>query len=151
MHASGVGKSRAERVQQVRRGDPHVLDFGSYVAVGDAAMKLNTWSRQGAEIAYLSSHRDESDVARDRTVLLRAGFPDGHVWHRRPGQEYRDVVEDLQPDVLIEDDCESIGGIQEMTYTSLDSATKARLHSIVVPEFGGIDHLPETLGQLRSM
>lgn len=150
MHADGVAKTRAERVQQVREADPSVLDFASYVAVGDARRKLNTWNRQGAEISYLSSHRDDADVALDSAVLQRAGFPQGQVWYRRSGEGYCDVVEKLLPDVLIEDDCESIGGADEMTYPSLDALTAAHVHSIVVPEFGGIDHLPDSVDDLAS-
>lgn len=150
MHASGVGRSRAERVRQVRERDPSVLDYTSYIAVGDAARKLNRWDRQGAQISYLSSHREERNVASDRAVLERAGFPPGDLWHRRPGREYRDIVAELAPDVLIEDDCESIGGSAAMTYSSLDPSTRSRVHSIVVPEFGGIDHLPDSAADLAS-
>ncbi len=150
MQRGGVGRTRAERVQQVRDGDLSVLDFGSYVAVGDAVGKVTTWVRQGAEVSYLSSHRDETDVALDRAVLERERFPRRQVWFRRPGQVYADVVRTLLPDVLIEDDCESIGGPSEMTYPSLDAETKARVHSIVVPEFGGIDHLPDSIDDLGS-
>ena len=150
MHATGAEKSRAERVQQVRAGDLSVLDFASYVAVGGAGRKLTTWNRQGAEISYLSSHREEADVALDRVVLQRAGFPQGQVWYRRSGQGYCDVVRELLPDVLIEDDCESIGGADEMTYPSLDALAKGQVHSIVVPEFGGIDHLPDGVDDLAS-
>ena len=46
------------------------------------------------------------------------------------------------PDVLIEDDCEGIGPGQ-ITYPQIPSAARARIKSIIVPEFGGIDHLPD--------
>ena len=151
MQAAGVGRTRAERVQQVRDGDPSVLDFGSYVAVDGAGRKLITWVGQGAEISYLSSHRDEPDVALDRAVLERLEFPPGQVWFRRAGQEYSDVVEEIHPDVLVEDDCESIGGANDMTYPNLNVQAKARVHSIVVAEFGGIDHLPDRLEALTSL
>ena len=150
MQADGVEKSRAERVQQVRDGAPSVLDFGSYVQVGNANRKLSTWLRQSAEIHYLSSHRAEADVVQDQAVLERAGFPPGRVWFRQPRQEYRDVVATIQPHVLIEDDCESIGGMKEMTYPTLDAASKDRVHSIVVAEFGGIDHLPDSVDDLAA-
>jgi hypothetical protein len=45
-------------------------------------------------------------------------------------------------DVLIEDDCESIGPGQ-ITYPLIPSAARAHIKSIIVPEFGGIDHLPD--------
>ena len=47
------------------------------------------------------------------------------------------------PDVLIEDDCESIGADQ-ITYPQIPPDVRARIKSIVVPEFGGLDHLPDS-------
>ena len=52
------------------------------------------------------------------------------------------------PDVLIEDDCESIGGTKEMTITHVNPKLKARITSIPVQEFGGIDHLPNDVSEL---
>jgi len=49
------------------------------------------------------------------------------------------------PDIIIEDDCESIGGKYEMTYTHIKPELKKRIKSIVVEEFGGIDHLPDNI------
>lgn len=150
MHASGLGRSRAERVQQVRNGDPVIRDLASYVPIEDAAGKLRTWSEQGAEILYLSAHRKPEGVEQDRQVLRQNGFPDGSIFFRRSGEEYGDVAERILPDVLIEDDCESIGGEAEMTYPHLQSEAKARIKSIVVPEFDGIDDLPTNLSELAA-
>jgi hypothetical protein len=50
----------------------------------------------------------------------------------------------------VEDDCESIGGEIEMTYSHMRPEIKAKITSIVVKEFGGIDHLPETLPELLN-
>ena len=52
------------------------------------------------------------------------------------------------PDILIEDDCESIGGKVEMTYTHIKPEVKRSIKSIPVKEFGGIDHLSDDLKQL---
>ena len=38
--------------------------------------------------------------------------------------------------------CESIGAAQT-TYPQIPSALRARIKSIVIPEFGGINHLPD--------
>ena len=51
-------------------------------------------------------------------------------------------------DVLIEDDCESIGGQAEMTITYVSPEKKKQIKSIPVPEFGGIDHLPDDIDKL---
>ena len=52
------------------------------------------------------------------------------------------------PDLLIEDDCRSIGGEAEMTYPHIDPGKKIFIQSIVVREFSGIDHLPDNLDEL---
>lgn len=142
MHAGGVGVPRGERVAQVRANHPTVGEYAAYVPVGDAVAKLRRWQDAGAVIDYLSSHRDPEDVARDALVLRTHGFPDGRVLARRPGESYGDVAGREAPDVLIEDDCESIGAGQ-ITYPQIPSAVRAQIKSIVVPEFGGIDHLPD--------
>ena len=59
------------------------------------------------------------------------------------------MVERVLPDTLIEDDCESIGGEKEMIYPNLKAKLKAKIISVVVKEFGGIDHLPDELSGLR--
>lgn len=69
-------------------------------------------------------------------------FPPGRVLARQPGETYGDVAERELPDVLIEDDCESIGADQ-ITYPQIRPDLQARIKSIVIPEFGGIDHLPD--------
>ena len=47
------------------------------------------------------------------------------------------------PDVLIEDDCESIGGAVEMIYPHLPDEARSNITGIVVREFEGIDPLPD--------
>ena len=105
--------------------------------------KLRRWREQGADITYLSSHRSAADVAKDALVLEKHGFPPGRILAREPGESYGDVVERERPDVLIEDDCESIGA-GEMTYPQIRPDLRVRITSIVVPEFGGLDHLPDS-------
>ncbi len=150
MHSEAIGVSRSERVRQVRRHDPNVHDYAAYVPVGNAVQKLRSWQKQGADILYLSSHQDTKDVAKDEVVLKRYGFPPGPVYYRQNGESYAVIAQRLVPDVLIEDDCESIGGEQEMTITHLKPEIKRRVVSIVVKEFGGIDGLPDNLGLLQK-
>jgi len=128
IHAGGVGVTRSERV--------------AYVPVGEAVAKLRRWQDAGAVVDYLSSHRNPDDVALDALVLRTHGFPAGRVFARRPGETYGDIAGREAPDVLIEDDCESIGANQ-ITYSQIPSAARARIKSIIIPEFGGIDRLPD--------
>jgi hypothetical protein len=124
MHSSGEGRTRAERVQQVRDRHPAVYDFAAYVPVDNVVNKLRAWSRQGADIVYLSSHRRCGGVEIDKAVLHRHAFPDGEVFFRQPDEQYHHVAERVRPDILIEDDCESIGRESEMTYPEIQPARR---------------------------
>jgi hypothetical protein len=150
MHRAAVGHTREERVEQVQQRNPSVVDYAAYVPVGEAVAKLARWQREGAQICYLSSHRKPEDVAKDAAVLERFDFPAGEVLFRQPGESYADVARRAMPDVLIEDDCESIGGEVEMTYRHLQPDEQVHITGIVVREFEGIDQLPDTLVELRG-
>ncbi len=65
-------------------------------------------------------------------------------------ETYKDIAERVIPDILIEDDCESIGGEKEMTITFVKPEIKQKIKSIIVKEFSGIDHLPDKLQELSS-
>jgi hypothetical protein len=148
MHKNALGRTREERVRQVLDGDESLYDFAAYVPVGSMVQKLCLWSDQGAQISYLSSHQKVEDVAKDKVVLHKYGFPEGQIFFRQSGEGYCDIAERVLPDVLIEDDCESIGGEMEMTYPHIRPELKAKIHSVVVREFGGIDHLPDEISAL---
>jgi hypothetical protein len=148
MHAGGLGRTPEERVAQVRAGeDPTLHDYPGYVPIGEAAAKLERWREQGAQIDYLSSHRDPDDLAKDGGVLQTYAFPRGRLLSRAPGQTYGDVAARELPDLLVEDDCRSIGA-EQLAHAQLPPELRARVKSIVVPEFGGIDHLPDSLQAL---
>lgn len=72
-------------------------------------------------------------------------FPEGKLLFRRVREEYKEVAERLIPDVLIEDDCESICGRQRMTYTHIRTDLQQQIKLITIKEFEGIDHLPDDL------
>jgi hypothetical protein len=128
-----------------------VYDLENFIPVRKAVEKLTKWQEQGAEICYLSSRRIKSEIETIRRILHKFHFPNAdNLYFRQPGGDYKDVAERLMPDVLIEDDCESIGGANEMTYTFIKPELKTRIKSIPVPEFGGVDHLPDQLSQLLS-
>jgi hypothetical protein len=146
--------TRTERIRAVREklarqaegGQP--IDFSDEVPAGNAVGKLREWRRQGAEIAYLTSRTQPHEIEQIRSVLDQFGFPAGELFFRRAGEAYADVAERVLPDVLVEDDCESIGGEVEMTYPHIRPELRAGMRSIVVPEAGGLDHLPDDLAAL---
>ena len=152
MHKDAKGLARERIVKQVMEGDTSTHDYASYIPVGNAAQKLQEWKGQGAIICYLSSHKNAKDVETDRFVLKKYAFPDGQIFYRRNREEYKDVVERIRPlpDVIVEDDCESIGGRVEMVYPNLKPELKDRIKSIVVKEFGGIDHIPDKISELMK-
>ena len=149
MHAGALGRPREQRVEQVRAGEPSIRDFGSYLPAEQVAERLRDWREQGAWIDYLSSHRDPSDVSADSAVISRHRLPDGRVLYRGPGESYGDVLARELPDLLIEDDCESIGR-SEMAHPQLPAELRARIKSVVVPEFAGFAGLPASLEELLA-
>lgn len=163
MHRGAIGKSREEVIQQVINQEGSVRDFANYVPVGGAVDKLSKWVEQGAEISYLSALTEnkkargdelvgKEGLKADEMILEKYGFPKGEIYHRGVGEDYRDVVERMTPfpNILIEDDCESIGGEVEMTHPNLKSELKEKIKSIVVKEFTGIDNLPDGLKDLSE-
>ena len=150
MHKNALDRTREERVKQVLDGEESLYDFATYIPVGNAVRKLQTWKKQGVEIVYLSSHKREEDVEKDKAVLRDHGFPDGQVFFRHRNEQYNEIAERELPDILIEDDCESIGREENMTYPHIKPELKTRIKSVVVKEFGGIDHLPDDLAELMK-
>jgi hypothetical protein len=143
MHASAAGVDREERVRQVRLREPSVRDFASYVPTPGTAGKLAAWQGHGASIAYLSSHRRQHDIRADEAVIRRHGFPAGPVYGRQQGEDYGTLVERLGLDVLVEDDCESIGGAAQTCAAQLSPGSRQTTRCTVLPEFAGLADLPD--------
>ena len=150
MHRNAAGKTREERVKQSLEREESIFDYESYMPIGNAVEKLNYWKQQGIEIIYLSSHESEIDVKKDKSVLKKFNFPEGHVLYRKNGETYKDIAERIIPDILIEDDCESIGFEKEMTITFVKPEIKQKIKSILVKEFQGIDHLSNDIDFLLT-
>lgn len=129
-----------------------VYDFTSYIPVGRAVEKVKNWKEQGATIYYLTSRRIKEEINIVKNVLTKYHFPDSrNTIFRQKGEDYKDVAERLMPDILIEDDCESIGGEVEMTYPHINPQKKKSIKSVVVKEFSGIDRLPDKLEKLYKL
>ncbi len=140
---------REEIVDRVRAGtDLTPAYFAGHVAIGRAPEKLRAWRRAGATILYLTSRREAREVRTIRDVLKENGFPRGRLLARDEGETYADVAARARPDLIVEDDCESIGGEPEMTYPHLRPDLKRHIRSVVVREFGGIDALPDDPARL---
>lgn len=151
MQFTAAGVSREERVKQSIENINSVNDFRSYIPNGSAVEKLRKWKAQGVEIYYLTSRIQENEITDVKFVLEKYQFPNMHnLLYRKQGQEYKDVAEQLMPEILIEDDCESIGGENEMIYPHINPDKKEKIHSIVVREFAGIDDLPDDLHELKK-
>ena len=151
MQSTGIGLSREDRVRQSMQNVASVNDFRGYVPNGSAVDKLNNWKSQGAEIYYLTSRTKSDEIEDVKYVLNKYHFPEvENLLYRKGVQDYKDLAENLLPDILIEDDCESIGGESEMTHHHVRPEIKSKMKSIVVKEFAGIDNLPDSLGELEK-
>lgn len=141
MHKNAQGKSREEIVEQVKANEESVDDFVTYVPIGNAPEKIKAWQERGAEICYLTSRTEKNEIEEIKNVLKNYHFPEGELFFRQAGEEYKDVAERVMPDILLEDNCESIGGESEMTYTHINLTIKPKIRPIVVKEFAGIDNI----------
>lgn len=137
-------------IPKVAKGS--VYDFSSYVPINRAVKKITDWKKQGANIFYLTSRRTKNEIENIKGVLKDYHFPNHEtVVFRQKGENYKDVVERLLPNIFIEDDCESIGGIKEMTYPNMSQDIKQKVHSVIVKEFEGIDELPTKINKLLNI
>lgn len=123
----------------------HLFNYATYIPIGNCIDKIQAWERQGAEITYFTSRKTEKQVSAIVSVLKKNNFPGTRLHYREANQKYKDIVELVNPDVLIEDDCKCIGGQWQMCITYVKPEIKRNIKSIVVKEFKGIDHLPELI------
>jgi hypothetical protein len=144
---SSLSKEELERLQKAGLA-PSLEYFAASVPIGNCVEKIENWKNQGATIVYLTSRRKPGEINIIREILDKYKFPQGELLFRKEGEDYKDVAEKVMPDIIVEDDCESIGGEEEMTYPGIRPELKSRIKSIVVKEFGGIDHLPGKVAEL---
>lgn len=125
-----------------------LYNHNSYIPIGNSVKIIKSWQQQGANIIYCTSRKKKQadDMA---TLLNRYGFTGSFLVSREPKESYKDLVETLQPNILIEDDCKSIGGAWQMCITKVSPEIKEQIRSIIVPEFQGIDNLPANIEGLK--
>jgi hypothetical protein len=124
------------------------FDVASFVPTEGAVDKVTKWREQGAEICYLTSRRWNGSPETVEATLRRFKFPLGELYYRREGEDYVDVVRQVGPDALVEDDCQSIGWDEVIT-----PKLKAGwgIKGIVIPENRGLAHLPDDHRELLRM
>ena len=109
-----------------------------YKPIGRAIEIVNGWQKQGYEI-YLYSYVRKRRYNFIKHIMDFYGMKYTEILCREKGEQYSEIVERIKPDILIEDDCKSIGGQKEWCITNVREEFKERIHSIIVPEFKGID------------
>jgi hypothetical protein len=115
-----------------------------YVPLGNSVKIVNDLFDQGNEI-YLCSY-----VRKDRYRFIKSVMDHYKVKYtqilcRDKGEQYSDLVERVIPDILIEDDCASIGGEKEWCITNVREDIKKNIKSFIVEEFKGIDHIEKEI------
>ena len=128
----------------------NLYNHNAYVPIGNAANIINSWQQQGANIIYCTSRKKKQavDIA---NILREYDFCGVCLVAREPKERYADIVETLRPDILIEDDCKSIGGAWQTCIHKVKTEIKQQIKSIVVSEFKGIDHLPADANDLMNL
>lgn len=125
-----------------------LFSFSSYIPIADCVCKIQSWQQQGAEIVYCTSRSSKRQVNQIASLLNKYHFAGTKLYYREPKQKYNEIVEIVMPNILIEDDCKSIGGQWQMCITYVEPRLKSKIKSIVVEEFGGIDHLPTSISDM---
>lgn len=110
----------------------------SYVPINNAIETLKKWQEEGYEIIYLTSLKGRKAMKMAQH-LDELGFTGSMVGYRQRNQDYATLIKEELPDILIEDDCESVGGEENMCYNILNEDLKKSVKHIIVKEFNGID------------
>ena len=125
-----------------------LYDLANYVPIGNSVDIIKSWQEQGAEIVYCTSRKKEKQVNEIAELLKKYGYAGTKLYFRGVKEKYKNIVQTVMPDFLIEDDCKSIGGSWQMCITYVEASMKNRIKSIVVNEFKGIDRLPTQIMEL---
>ena len=111
-----------------------------YKPIGNAVEIVNEWKKAGHDI-YLCSYVRKRRYKFIKQIIDFYGMKYTEILCREKGEQYREIVERIRPDILVEDDCKSIGGQKEWCITNVRKELKEGILSIIVPEFKGIDDI----------
>lgn len=126
-----------------------LYNHNSYIPIGNAVEIIKKWQEQGANIIYCTSRKKKQADA-IATLLKKYSFDGSFLVSRESKERYKDIVEMVKPNILIEDDCKSIGGAWQMCITKVNQEIRKKILSIIVPEFKGIDNLPADIDSLKT-
>ena len=138
-----VGETREDIVQRSRERAVKRGPLGELIPIAHSVSKVTSWKNHGAEIFYMTAAKKPENVRRSEEALRRWSFPEGVLLARKNDESYANVAMREKPDVIVEDDCESIGGAKEMVHPNLPENMKQLIASVVLREFEGIDNLPD--------
>ncbi len=111
-----------------------------YVPIGNAVNIINYLFNGGNEI-YLCSYVRKNRYHFIKSVMDYYVIKYTEILCRERKEQYSDLVEQICPNILIEDDCKSIGGEKKWCITHVKEEIKTQIKSVVVEEFGGIDNI----------
>lgn len=111
-----------------------------YKPIGNAVKIVNDWYSKGYSI-YLCSYVRNRRYAFIKSIIDFYGMKYTAILCRNKNEQYSDLVERIRPNILIEDDCSSIGGQAEWCITHVNDELKTDIQSVIVPEFKGIDEI----------
>jgi hypothetical protein len=108
-----------------------LYNHNTYIPIGNAVNIIASWQQQGANIIYCTSRR-KKQAEKIAGLLKKHGFKGTILVAREQKESYKDIVEILQPDILIEDDCRSIDGAWQMCITKVNPEIKENIVSMIV-------------------
>ena len=114
------------------------ISMTTYIPINNAIETLKKWQEEGYEVIYLTSLKGRRAMKMAQH-LDELGFTGSMVGYRQKNQDYATLIKEELPDILIEDNCLSVGGEQNMCYNLLSDELKKEIKHIVVEEFKGID------------
>lgn len=114
------------------------ISMTTYIPINNAIETLKKWQEEGYEVIYLTSLKGRRAMKMAQH-LDELGFTGSMVGYRQKNQDYATLIKEELPDILIEDNCLSVGGGQNMCYNLLSDELKKEIKHIVVEEFKGID------------
>lgn len=109
-----------------------------YKPIVNAVEVINSLHGKGHDI-FLCSYVRRNRYNFIKSVIDFYGIDYTEILCRDKCEGYSDIVERVCPDVLIEDDCKSIGGVKKCCINGVREYIRANIKSIIVPEFSGID------------
>lgn len=111
-----------------------------YVPIGNAVKVINNLYNKGNEV-YLCSYVRINRYKFIKSIVDYYKINYTEILCRDKNEQYSNLVEKVMPDIIIEDDCKSIGGEKQCCITNVKEDIKMNIKSIIVEEFKGIDNI----------